>query len=259
MVIPTGFPGIDRWYLGIGPRELWVVGGYTSSGKTYFLLQLVLNLLRQGKKVAYFSLEMSSQSLVSRLWGNVSGLSATSIEWGWLTPEEINLKVFAFENLKAVGDQLAVEDSFYSIETIDTAISNYIEEGFTPDLIIIDYLQNLISSRDEYEKLTQASAALQLLSKKYDLAIVAASQVSNSEASMNPENSRIIGFKGSGAIAASCDFALWLENKSSYEEENVSLVDILIRKSRRGPKRKFHFQLSFPAGRFEEIGGQQNE
>lgn len=251
-LMKTGFAKFDATYFGLAPQEFWIVGGYTSSGKSFYLLQTALNIINEGHKVLYFSLEMSSQSLASRMWANCSGLSAVDIEWGWLKIDEQNQKVFALETLKSVGENLMFCDQAYTVDQIKSVIKSAQDEGFVPELVIIDYLQNLISDTSEYEKLTSAAAQLQQLAKVEDVAILAASQLSNDEAKLG-SSSKIIGFKGSGGLAASCDFALWLENQSDFNSENNQIIDLYVRKCRRGPKRKYQLVLKFPAGKMEEM------
>ena len=247
LITKTGFEGLDRNYFGIAPRELWIVGGYTSAGKSFFLSQLLLNITKQNKKVLLFSLEMSTESIAARLWGNYSGLSPAKIEWGNLNLEESTLKNSSLEELKQDGENIYIVDDIYSIKGMIPII-----ESIKPDFVFIDYLQNLQANTDEYQKLTSASAQLQLLAKKYDCAFVCASQVSNEEQKIGVNNTSIIGLKGSGAIAASADFVVWLEKKIDYTVETHQYIDVFVRKSRRGPVRKFDFELQLPSGKFVE-------
>lgn len=244
-LIKTGFPKFDARYLGFAPGELWVIGGYSGTGKTFFLLQLLLNVIRQGYGAIFFSLEMGKEALVSRLWANVANLDPMQLEWGLLNQVQLQEKAKAKDKLAQWGELALWRDDLYKVESIEKAI---VESK--PQVVFLDYIQNILSTKDEYQKLTAVSAELQRIAKQYNCTIVAASQVSNEYA--KDTSSKVIGFKGSGAIMAACDFGIILDSDPDGLEHEKK-INLYVKKCRRGPQRKLDLLLKFPAGRYEEV------
>lgn len=251
-LIQTGFPTIDRRYFGFAPKEVWVVGAYTGSGKTFFCLQIALNIAKQNKRVVYFSLEMPSEALVARLWGNFAELHPARLEFGMLNLEEYQAKRSGREELLKLKDYFFFDDSCYTVVAIRNVINDLVRISKKPDLCIVDFLQNIQSPKDEYERLSETVVALQQYAKQIDTTFLAASQVSNVEAKEGIK-SKIIGFKGSGSIAAAADFGLWLEVKTEYNREiKTQGIDLYFRKCRRGPNYKIPLVINFPSGKVTE-------
>jgi replicative DNA helicase len=251
-IIKTDFSSIDTKYLGIVPKELWVIGAYTGTGKTFFGLQLALNILRQKKKVAYFSLEMASEALLARIWGNIAGLSAMNLEYGLLKKEEYQDKLKAKEELDSYEDSLFLIDNSYNLYQIKQALSDLDRAGKKPDVVFIDFIQNLQGSKDEYSKLTEATVEIQKFAKEKELSFMVLSQIANAYVD-GAESSKIIGYKGSGGIATGADFGLWLTKEIDYNSvTKTQNLELLFRKVRRGPQNKIPLKLTFPGGRIEE-------
>lgn len=251
-LIATGFPTIDSKYFGFAPKELWVLGAYTGSFKSYFCLQLALNLILSKRRVLYFSLEMPSEALLARIWGNLSGLSATKLEFGMLDIEEFAIKEKAKDQLLTLSDLLYFDDSSYSLPSIKNTITDLIRICKKPDLIILDFIQNLQGVSEEYQRLSNSIVEIQKYSKQFDASILVVSQVSNVEAKEGA-NSKIIGYKGSGGLAAAADFGLWLEKKTEFEKVSDSQqVDLYFRKVRRGPNFRIQLEVEFPGGKVKE-------
>jgi len=196
---------------------------------------------------------MSTEALTARLWGNIAELSATDIEYGLLPQELHEKRNLAKEELNLYSDNLFITDSAYTVSQIKNEIQDLTKLGKKPDVVFVDFIQNLLSHKDEYAKLSEASIELQKQAKEFDLTVVASSQVSNAEAKEG-EQSKIIGFKGSGSIAAASDFGLWLSSKTDYDSLlGEKKIQLFFRKVRRGPNSKVDLKLTFPGGRFSEI------
>lgn len=251
-IIKTGFQKIDDKYLGICPKELWVLGAYTGSGKTYFALQLSLNIAKQHKRILYFSLEMPSEALIARIWGNIAGIDSTRLEYGLLKPNEFQNKNNSLPELLSLDDYLFMKDNVYSITGMKNEINDLIRANKKPDVVIVDFIQNIQSEKDEYTKLSESTVELQQFAKQVNCSFFVCSQVSNEEA-RSGTNSKIIGYKGSGGIAAATDMGLWLEKTVDYEIANSFIdVDLYVRKARRGPNCKLPLTIVFPGGKVKE-------
>jgi len=248
----TGFTRFDQLTDGFRKGHLWVVGGYTSAGKTFLTLNFVAAALKQGKKVLFYSLEMSHVDIAGRLIGILSGVNSIKILKGSLTQEEKEKVDKAREFLKK--SKLFIYNNFYCPhEIILESVRQDISEK--TDLVVIDYLQMLTTQgQTAFETLEVASKTLQGFAIKQDLTVVALSQVTNEGARVN---TGIINFKGSGAIAASADVAIELKAKGTEQEINDSKknkipleVDAGIKKNRHGMTGNIPLELETTCGRF---------
>ena len=251
--ISCGFAEIDNIIDGIRPGHFWIVGGYNNSGKTFFALNIVNNVLEQNKRVVIYSMEMSKQDIVGRLMGIIAGMNSRKILKGVLTDEELKKELQAKSKLYEANLNV-----YQKIDNYEEIIMSMNAENFKKpvDLFVIDYLQLLndpIST--EYQLMTNASKGLQAFGRKTGIPIIALSQVSN-EVAKNPKQTTG-GYKGSGAIEASSDLAIKLIQTDEIEvmkrkqESRMPLsVDCVITKNRHGMKGIFPMEFEGYNGRF---------
>lgn len=222
--LPTGFHSLDE-YLdgGFMRKELVVLGAYTGVGKSYVAGQMFWNVAQKGFKCGYFSLEISAETVVSRLMGALANIKPTRIVAGLLTEDEFEEKLEAKAKLLAYQNFMYFYDDIYKLELIEKEAK---ENGY--EFIVIDFIQNVLyQGKDEYERLSKISLALQKLAKDTNSCILALSQLSNEAAKHN-----YMEFKGSGSIATVCDLGIFL--KRSDPENNENWIELLVKKNRRG-------------------------
>ncbi len=243
--LPPQIPILNKKLIGLLGGELWILGGYASSGKTFLALQIALEASKQGFMSTYFSLEMSKEALVLRLWASLANVQPLRLMFGQFLPEEFEKIRKAKEKLKDLN--LWFSDNLYHLSAIEKEIRQT-----KPDLVILDYIQNLLPERgeDEYTRLSNGIVRLQGLAKQLSSTIVCCSQVSNIEAKAGAY-SKVIGYKGTGGLAAACDVGLWLERELGYGKKKQK-VRLYCRKNRRGNLFKTTLVLSFPDGIYEE-------
>jgi replicative DNA helicase len=215
--ISTGIDRLDEIIDGLRPAHFWVIGGYTNVGKTFAALNIAVNLIRQGKRVVVFSLEMAHLDVLARLLGIMTNQSSNRI-----------LKAYTHDE-KAVEEacQLLIKSNLVihtmKSELKDICHSMTDENRNKPvDLFIVDFLQivTVEGARSEYEVLTKAALKFQQAAKVFKCPVIAISQISN-EGARNPD-SEVMSFKGSGAIAAAADLAIEIvRNQSETREEFI--------------------------------------
>jgi 5S rRNA maturation endonuclease (ribonuclease M5) len=220
----TGFPWLDRPTEGLLPSTFWVLGAFTSTGKTALALQMALAALEAGAVVAFFSLEMSSRANIFRLLACRSGVPAVAIRRGHLEARDKAAVEAAWLWLDRQPAQLF--DQLYSLEAISAA-ARALKHTEGLDVLFLDYLQNLGGDGSLFERMSRAAPQLQALAKELDCCIVGLSQISNEAA----KGGGFQTFKGAGEIEASADVALWLERDS----ENKKLVYCYVKKNKEGP------------------------
>lgn len=239
--IPTGFKKLDNELDGgLMRKELIVIGGYTGSGKSYISGQMMFSAAREGYRCAYFSLEIASEVIVSRLVGSEANIKPSRIMAGLLTEAEHKTRVQAQGLLAAYNDMMYFVDDKYKLSEIERVVRT---NSF--DFIIIDFIQNVMEKGDEYEKLSNVALSLQKLAKEKDCCIVVVSQLSNSA-----HKDGSLEYKGSGSIATVCDLGMFLVRS----EEQVDRMSLIIRKNRRGRSGVvLELQNLYPGGKILEL------
>lgn len=229
--LKTGFARVDEALDGgFLRKELIILGGFTGIGKSYLAGQWFYTIMTQGYKVAYFSLEISNEMVVSRIVGSLANIKPTRVTYGLLTSEEYKQLEDAKVKLTAFEELLSFYDDTYTLSAILKEIrdNNY-------DFIVVDFLQNVIDekSKDEYSRLSRISLELQRVAKEKNCTILALSQLSNI-AGREGSGSKTLEYKGSGSIAMVCDLGLFIERGELSEGMNLQQVKLSLRKNRRG-------------------------
>jgi len=248
----TGFDKLDKNTGGLIPTHTWILGAYSGSGKTFTLLQIILNVLRQQGKVLLFSTEMDRKWNMLRLIGNIANISPLNILRGNLLENEIEEKRKAQEELSTFGDNLLIYDNIYALSEMRLKAKK-MKNKQGVDLIVVDYIQNMRGKETIYERMSEAAIGLQQLAQETQTTVLIGSQISQSAAGWKSKES--IDYKGAGEIVAVADVGLWM-TKSSEDEK---IRKIFIRKARHGLSGQFNVRLDFPSGRVvceeDEIAG----
>ena len=201
--------------------HIWVVGGYTSVGKSTWLAQMVVDICKDDNSVLLLSLEDSSEEKVFKLVSNLSDTSQKRL----LTGEIGNNKERIDRTMQIINQwQLIVHDTSYDIEDIRLKIKKHKMQD-NIKVVCIDYIQNLLGSGSLYEKMSHAITHLQKIAKEFQITLIVLSQVSNE--AMRGE-SEIIGLKGAGELASVADIVLWLKRT----KDNDHYLDCEIKKNR---------------------------
>lgn len=255
--VSTGYEKIDEIIDGFRPEHLWVVGGYTNMGKTQASLNFVSNLVKQGKRVVCYSLEMSQTDVMSRILGIMTEQSGLTILKGY--PHDTEKVEEAIKLL--IESNLVIHTTKYALA--DIQFSMYEENLKKPvDLFVIDFIQNITvkDSKSEYETITTSALELQQMAKKLKCPVLVVSQISNEGARTASES--VMSFKGSGAIASSADLAIEIQSDESEQSEakrkliageplNVKWV---IRKNRHGRTGNIEMTFNGRTGLFKVRG-----
>lgn len=238
-ILPTGFSVLDSFLEGgFLKKELVVLGGSTGRGKTLYGGTLFYNIARSGFRSAYFSLEVSSEMLASRLIGSKSGISPTKIMIKMLEDYENKAKEKAEDEISAFEEFMFFYDDVYELDQIiaETKKNNF-------DFIVVDFIQNVMTKKgEEYERLSHVALMLQKLAKEADCCILALSQLSNQM--VRDKRDDIVEYKGSGSIGTVCDLGFFIE-KAVGDNNSV----LRLRKNRRGSSGEtFNFIVKTPGG-----------
>lgn len=250
--LPTGFTEIDKNINGGVPSDgkcLAIVTAPTNMGKSIMLGNIAVNVAKSGKNVLIISLEMCESVYASRIYSAMYDLPINSLP---LMTDKLQTEINAHPEY---GKILIKEfpPSTMTVENIDSYIDTLIKNGYSFDLICIDYLTLLHApNADNSNEAGKRNARkLRALTYKYNTPIWTACQINRD--GMKDGNPEIHHISESIAIATDADLIISLYQQPEDEESNIMRLSFL--KSRFGSK-GFSINLHFNKAylRFENIG-----
>jgi replicative DNA helicase len=266
--IPSGFRDLDQMTGGLQAGELIVIAARPSMGKTAFALNIARNAaVDHGKKVAVFSLEMTTRSLIIRLLSSEAAIDFSSLRKGFLPMTDYRRLQTAADKLTAA--EVWIDDSG-SLDILEVkAKSRRLDAEHGLDLVILDYLQLAHAeghrSRKDLE-IAEISKGLKALAKELDIPVIALSQLNRGPEQRDPDKRRpMMGdLRESGAIEQDADVIAFIYRDVVYNKEtdDPRLAEIIIEKQRNGPTGtvKLDFEGRFArfsnrAAREDDMGG----
>ncbi len=243
----TGFRLMQEDFLVYQRGHLWVVGAWTSVGKTAYMIEAVNRFLRENEagQVAIFSTEMKEEQNVARLLANRTGINANVILSGEMVEQHV--RQVDSETVRLVQTNLVIHDR---LKNIDDIMAQCRKLKFTSglDLVWIDFIQNVHrpGSDSQYAMMSQIAKDLQSLAHDLSCTIVCLSQLPNHA---GREDTGILEYKGAGEIAAACDVGVLM--KRAKEDKTKILFDV--RKNRHGKCGKYLMRFADGWTRIEEI------
>ena len=239
--IPTGFIDLDYKLSGLQRSDLILVAARPSMGKTAFVLNIAQHVaFRQNLAVAIFSLEMSKEQLVNRLFSLESHVDAQVLRTGNLKDTEWEKLI---EGAGRIGkSRMIIDDtSGISIAEMRSKCRKYkLELGL--DLIIIDYLQLMSGSggkRNEsrQQEISEISRSLKGLARELNVPVIALSQLSRAVESRTDKRPMLSDLRESGAIEQDADVCMFIYREDYYipDTEDKGIAEIIIAKQRNGP------------------------
>lgn len=243
-------PPLQNYTGGLIPGHIWVIGGFSSTGKTAFGCNIVADSLMQDKWTAIISTEMTAAQYMIRLVSLFSGVPQLRVRDRVMLDRKEVAQIDAAEKYLSASN-MRIFDSVYRLDAIrSTALRQKQMLGL--DVLLVDFIQNVRGSAGDfaYADFTEVTLDLQQLAKDLDCTVVAFSQVSNVQAQMDAAGEReVYSFKGSGAIKDAADVAIMLR-RDRVNRSTVLEVDVV--KHRHGEMGKFNAHIVLETGRIEE-------
>ena len=238
--VTTGFTDLDYATAGLQPSDLVLVAARPSMGKTAFALNIALNAALKGQKtVAVFSLEMSKEQLVNRLFAMESKVNSQNLRTGKLSDKEWDQLM---EGAIAVGkSKLVIDDTgSISVSELRSKCRKYkLEHGL--DMIMIDYLQLMTGSGktdSRQQEVSEISRSLKALARELNVPVVALSQLSRKVEERPDKRPMMSDLRESGAIEQDADVIMFIYRDDYYTKEKCEkpgVAEIIIAKQRNGP------------------------
>ena len=262
--IPTGYDQLDRKLGGFRKGQLIIVAARPAIGKSSFVLNIIQHASTYAqKKIALFSLEMSSSEVLVRLLSSLSEVPVDTLLNGTNMKQEYLVKINDYaKQLENIGIFID-ESGSNKIMDIRAKSRRLKAEIKALDLIVIDYLQLMSSAKpgdNRTQEITEISRGLKILAKELDVPVIALSQLSREvEKRKDDKRPRLSDLRESGSIEQDADIVLFLHRPnqepktSTNPDHKIYLTELLISKNRHGGPGIINLDFLGHITRFDEI------
>ena len=238
--IPTGFLDLDYRTAGLQPSDLILIAARPSMGKTALELNIARHAaFKKNLTVAIFSLEMSKEQLVNRMFSMESNVDSQKLRTGQMNDQEWERLI---ESAGVIGrSSLIIDDTpGISIAELRSKCRKYkLEHNLS--MIMIDYLQLMTggTGRNEsrQQEISDISRSLKAVARELSVPVVAFSQLSRA-VEQRPDHRPILSdLRESGAIEQDADVVMFIYRDDYYnhDSEKKGIAEIIIAKQRNGP------------------------
>ncbi len=265
--IPSGFDKVDKLTSGWQPSDLVIIAARPGMGKTALVLSMARNIaVNSDVPVAFFSLEMSSVQLITRLISSETGLSSEKLRTGRLEKhewEQLNVKVKALEKAP-----LFIDDT-PSLSIFDLrAKARRLSSQHKIKLIVIDYLQLMTAGGSQKggnreQEISTISRNLKALAKELDVPVIALSQLSRAVETRGGSKRPILSdLRESGAIEQDADIVSFIYRPEYYkidewdDEERTPTqgqAEFIVAKHRNGGLDNIRLKFIGQLGKFDNL------
>ena len=237
--IPTGFIDLDYKTSGFQPSDLILIAARPSMGKTAFVLNIAQHMaFKCNQTVAVFSLEMSKEQLVNRLFSLESKVDSQSLRTGSHSDEDWGKLI---EGAGVIGrSNLIIDDTpGISIGELRSKCRKYkLEHNL--GIIIIDYLQLMTGSKktdSRQQEISDISRSLKEVARELNVPVVALSQLSRAVEQRPDHRPMLSDLRESGAIEQDADVVMFIYRDDYYnhDTDKKGIAEIIIAKQRNGP------------------------
>lgn len=215
-IIKTGLPSLDKLIDGFEKGELITLGGYSGGGKTTLALNIAANVAKEGRKVLFFSLEMTKTEMHKRLVCSSTRLH----NFADMTPEEFNRLIMASKSLEHDLPLEFIDDSDTTIEKISAICAGAKDAA----LVIIDHLHILKSDKqfkDQYALLTYLTRRIKIMAQDLNVPVLLLSQMNRANAAREIKEPTMSDLRGSGSIEQDSNLVIFVytaENLLKFQE-----------------------------------------
>ena len=259
--VPSGLRDIDDRLGGLHKSDLVIIAGRPSMGKTALATNIAFNASKKiqedGKKssVAFFSLEMSSEQLSTRILAEQSRIKSNDIRRGKISEEQFDKFIETSKNISELPLYID-ETPAISIAALSNR-ARRIKRLYGLDLVVIDYIQLMTSSstfEGRVQEISEITQGLKALAKELSVPVLALSQLSRAVEQRDLKKPQLSDLRESGSIEQDADVVMFVYREAYYLEkqepraatvehaewqakmnEVSNLAEIIIGKQRHGP------------------------
>ncbi len=263
--VSTGLRDLDRAISGLNNSDLILLAARPGMGKTSMALNILLDAgKKSGKKVAFFSLEMSREQLALRLISSECFVDNKKLVTGKLSDQDWESVAAAADSLNR-STILIDDDSSVTVADILAKCRRVEDLG----LIVIDYLQLMQSAggkagnrgENRQQIVSDISRSLKIMAKDLNVPVLCLSQLSRANESRQDKRPMLSDLRESGAIEQDADIVLFLYREGYYnaDTENPNLAECIIAKNRHGETGKVDLQWTPEFTTFTDMEWRRDE
>ena len=277
--VPTGLRDLDDRLGGLHKSDLVIIAGRPSMGKTALATNIAFNaakkILETKKKssIAFFSLEMSSEQLSTRILAEQSRIKSNDIRRGKVTEEQFDKFIETKKNISEIPLYID-ETPAISIAAVSNR-ARRIKRLFGLDMVVIDYIQLMraTNTRDgRVQEISEITQGLKALAKELAVPVLALSQLSRAVEQRDDKKPQLSDLRESGSIEQDADVVMFVYRESYYLErkepraatvehaewqakmnEISNLAEIIISKQRHGPTGNINLEFEAMFTKFKDI------
>ena len=279
--VPTGLTDLDEKLGGLHKSDLIILAGRPSMGKTALATNIAYNaaknILKTQEKssVAFFSLEMSSEQLSTRILSEQARIKSDDIRRGKVTEEEINRYIETSRNIYNLPLYID-ETPAITIATLSNR-ARRIKRLFGLNLIVVDYIQLMRSSslknEGRVQEISEITQGLKALAKELSVPVLALSQLSRAVEQRDDKQPQLADLRESGSIEQDADVVMFVYREEYYLERKQpklgsiehaewqskmndvnGLADIILGKQRHGPTGTIKVEFEGIYTKFKDLG-----
>ena len=278
--VPTGLTDLDDRLGGLHNQDLVIIGGRPSMGKTALATNIAFhaakNIQDKGLKssVAFFSLEMSSEQLSTRILSEQSRIKSNDIRRGKISEEQFDKFIETSKNISELPLYID-ETPAISIAAISNR-ARRIKRLFGCELVVVDYIQLMratnIRSEGRVQEISEITQGLKALAKELNVPVLAVSQLSRAVEQRDDKKPQLSDLRESGSIEQDADVVMFVYREAYYLErkeprpatvehaewqnkmnEISILAEIMIGKQRHGPTGNIKVEFEAMFTKFRDI------
>tara|TARA_B100001123_G_C15270219_1_gene1010023 strand:- start:447 stop:1862 length:1416 start_codon:yes stop_codon:yes gene_type:complete len=277
--VPTGLTDLDDRLGGLHKSDLIIIAGRPSMGKTALATNIAFNAakkIQNDKKkssIAFFSLEMSSEQLSTRILAEQSRIKSNDIRRGKMSEEEFNKYIEISKNIRELPLYID-ETPAISIAALSNR-ARRVKRLYGLDMIVVDYIQLMRASNfreGRVQEISEITQGLKALAKELSVPVIGLSQLSRAVEQRDDKKPQLADLRESGSIEQDADVVMFVYRESYYLQRNepklatvehaewqakmnevASLAEILISKQRHGPTGKIMLEFEEMFTKFKDI------
>ncbi|MDC0473294.1 replicative DNA helicase [Pelagibacteraceae bacterium] len=278
--VPTGLTDLDEKLGGLHKSDLVIIAGRPSMGKTALATNIAYYAAKkiqennEKSSVAFFSLEMSSEQLSTRILSEQARIKSNDIRRGKASEEELNRYIETSRNIYELPLYID-ETPAIPISTLSNR-ARRIKRLFGLSLIVVDYIQLMRTSSKRYDgrvqEISEITQGLKALAKELSVPVLALSQLSRAVEQRDDKLPQLSDLRESGSIEQDADVVMFVYREEYYLEKKQpklgsiehaewqskmndvnGLADIIIGKQRHGPTGNIHVEFEGMYTKFKDL------
>ena len=277
--VPTGLTDLDDRLGGLHKSDLLIIAGRPSMCKTALATNIAFNAAKKiqedGRKstIAFFSLEMSSEQLSTRILAEQSRIKSNDIRRGRISEEQFDKFIETSKNISELPLYID-ETPAISIAALSNR-ARRIKRLYGLDMVVVDYIQLMKASNfreGRVQEISEITQGLKALAKELSVPVLALSQLSRAVESRDIKKPQLSDLRESGSIEQDADVVMFVYREAYYLEkleprpatvehaewqskmnEVSNLAEILIGKQRHGPTGNIMLEFEAMFTKFKDI------